>query len=221
MKIRMQKTKEVLYIFHSKIFLLFETLSLIVLPLVLIWFMPEILHYRIQILVGSFVYFVYLFVVVKLSLKQIGFSLTNFKKSFESLMPVTIIVFAILIASIPFKYDARFLFIEFLAKEALQETSLWNILTSLLISASVQEIIFRGFYITRLELISKNKYFLVIMSSLVFSLIHAPFKNNLFTVGTFVLGVIYSLNFIKYRSIYPIIISHILLLGGLSLAIIY
>lgn len=215
------KTRETVIIFHSKIFLLFETISLIVLPIVIFWFKPELLRYRIQILIGGFIYILYLFIIARLTFYQIGLTTSNFKAGLKSILPLTIIVFAVLMASIPYKYDSRFLFIEVLTQEALGKYSLSSFILNLFISSSLQEIIFRGFYITRLELVTKNKFFLVFMTSLIFSLVHTPFKNNFFTAGTFILGVAYSLNFLKYRNIYSIIISHAIILSGLTLTILY
>lgn len=215
------KVNNLIDVFRSKIFLLFETISLILLPVVILTFKPEILHYRTQLFIAGFIYILYLFIVEKLTFSQFGITTNNFIESVKAILPITIIIFAVLITSIFFKYDSRFLFIDTLAQEAINGLDFRSIINTVLISSALQEIIFRGFYITRLELVSQNKFFLVLLSSLVFAIIHTPFKNDVFTAGTFFIGILYSLNFIKYRNIFGIIISHAILLGGLTLTLLF
>ncbi|KKR09864.1 MAG: Abortive infection protein [Parcubacteria group bacterium GW2011_GWA2_39_18] len=83
-----------------------------------------------------------------------------------------------------------------------------------LLSVPLQEFIFRGFYLSRLELVSKNRLFLIFYSALIFMLIHTPFKSIPLDIGAFILGLWWADNFLRYRNLFSIVLIH-LFVGGL------
>jgi membrane protease YdiL (CAAX protease family) len=78
----------------------------------------------------------------------------------------------------------------------------------LFISVPLQEFIFRGFYISRLELVSKNRTFLIIYSSVIFALIHLPFHSLPILIGTFFLGIYLAYLFLQQRNIWILMLIH-------------
>ena len=84
-------------------------------------------------------------------------------------------------------------------------------LAYVIISVPVQELIFRGYVISRLEQFSPNKYFLIFVSSLLFSAIHWPLSSLLISLGSFVFGLYLAFNFIQYRNLYLTMLIHSIL----------
>jgi uncharacterized protein len=205
----------------SKLLLLAETIVLIFLPLILFAYTPQLLHFRTLLMILGFIYISYIIYKKKIDHRSLGLTFKNLIPSLRSVLLPTFFVLAIMFMSIPVGWDSKFFFIKDMVEEIKGKPIGSNYLYAIFISAPIQEIIFRSFYISRLEVISKNKYFLILWSAAVFSLIHTPFKNNLFTVFTFVLGIIYADNFLKYRNLLAIIISHALLLCGVIFQVLY
>jgi len=73
-----------------------------------------------------------------------------------------------------------------------------------------EEIIFRGYLLPRLSLLFKGKYTAVILSSLMFSMIHFSYKNLSEYIFTFFFGLICGVYYQKYRAITPLIYTHFL-----------
>jgi membrane protease YdiL (CAAX protease family) len=73
-----------------------------------------------------------------------------------------------------------------------------------------EELIFRGYVLTRLSLLFKNWYVPVIISSVLFSLLHYGYWSLRELIFTFLIGVIYSVYYQKYRNIKALIIVHFL-----------
>lgn len=72
-----------------------------------------------------------------------------------------------------------------------------------------QEIIWRGFAFLLLEKLypSQNKKS-IIVSAILFAFMHIYFKSILIIVGSFLLGIYWGRNYVKYRSILGVSISH-------------
>ncbi|PJC81386.1 hypothetical protein CO007_04960 [Candidatus Roizmanbacteria bacterium CG_4_8_14_3_um_filter_36_10] len=64
-----------------------------------------------------------------------------------------------------------------LVEEIRTPSVLFSAMTYVFISVPLQEFIYRGFYISRLELVSQNKTFLKLYSAVIFMLIHTAFDN--------------------------------------------
>jgi membrane protease YdiL (CAAX protease family) len=75
-------------------------------------------------------------------------------------------------------------------------------------AAVVEELLFRGYLIPRLQLIFKNAYLPVIISSALFGLVHFGFHNTSQMINTGFIGLITAIHFSKYRNIYILIIVH-------------
>ena len=80
-----------------------------------------------------------------------------------------------------------------------------------LLSVPLQEIIFRWFYINRLQNPSFSLIFIIIFSSLVFAIVHLPFGKIPLFIGTFLLGIWWGTLYITTGNIWYPIISHAIL----------
>jgi membrane protease YdiL (CAAX protease family) len=82
-----------------------------------------------------------------------------------------------------------------------------------------EEIIFRGYMLTRLSLLFTNKYVPVIISSVLFAALHYRFNSPREYIFPFLIGVITSMHYQKFGNIKPLIIVHFLIdMIGLLLA---
>ena len=75
-------------------------------------------------------------------------------------------------------------------------------------AAVIEELLFRGYLIPRLTIFFKNVYVPVIISSLLFGLVHIGFHNTSQMINTGFIGLITAIHFAKYRNIYILIIVH-------------
>lgn len=75
-------------------------------------------------------------------------------------------------------------------------------------SAPVQELIFRGYLTWRLEKAELSQFWLWILSVGIFTLLHAPFKSPIMLGVALVLGIIYLANFLRYRNLLAVSVSH-------------
>jgi uncharacterized protein len=74
-----------------------------------------------------------------------------------------------------------------------------------------EEIIFRGYILTRLSLLFKNQYIPVIISALLFSVMHYTWNSPREFVFTFLGGLIMAAHYKKYGNLKPLIIAHFLI----------
>lgn len=74
-----------------------------------------------------------------------------------------------------------------------------------------EELIFRGYLLTRLSQWFKNEVAAVIVSSLLFAALHYKYGSLRELIFTFLIGVIFSIYYIKYRNIKAIIVTHFLI----------
>ena len=79
------------------------------------------------------------------------------------------------------------------------------------ISVPLQEIIFRSYLINRASIVSKNQLLIRVYAATIFMLIHVSFKTTPLILGSLILGWIWAGNFLKFRNIYSIMLSHILI----------
>lgn len=75
-------------------------------------------------------------------------------------------------------------------------------------SSPVQELIFRGYLTYRLEQVFSRKIWIVFISTLIFILAHVPFKSPILLLVAAMLGVYYILNYLKYKNLFAVAISH-------------
>jgi membrane protease YdiL (CAAX protease family) len=93
-----------------------------------------------------------------------------------------------------------------------------RIVSYMLLSAPVQELIFRGYITWRIKEVYVKREQIEMLSVALFTLAHLPFHSPLILVITFFMGLIYIKNYEKYQNIYTVIISHALV--GAALLII-
>lgn len=92
---------------------------------------------------------------------------------------------------------------------------MWPLLLSyVFLSVPIQEVVFRGLIINRLEAVNRNPFFTVFFSAFIFSLAHIFIKNILLVSMTFLAGLFWGWLFVKYRNIWTIQLSHAVL-GGM------
>ena len=74
-----------------------------------------------------------------------------------------------------------------------------------------EELIFRGYLLTRLSQWFKNDVAAVIVSSLLFAALHYKYGSLRELIFTFLIGMVFSIYYIKYRNIKAIIVTHFLI----------
>jgi membrane protease YdiL (CAAX protease family) len=170
-------------------------------------------NYQIRLLIYVLGFF-YIFLVLKIigfSQKQLGLTQENFLPSLKSIIPSTIFFFIIFFLIRLFQPSFFGLSLHY---DSIGPVFLRGFYYSI-VSVPVQELIFRSYVINRLEQFFPNRYFLIGISALIFSLVHWPFGSLTMVIGTFILGTFLSANFLKYRNIFTPILIHSLV--GLAL----
>lgn len=196
-------------LFRSKLFLMVETFYLIIFPLLLIYWKPELIHWRLPVMLTSLIYVFLVMKTTKLSLRNIGLTKTNFLPAIKDLIPFTLIGIASLI--IGKSFDSSIWYVKAIVDEVSGNPVLLAVFIYAVVSAPLQELIFREFYLSRLELVSRNKTFLIWYSAIVFAVIHLSLGNWRITIASLLMGLAYAGNFLKYRNLLAISISHAIL----------
>jgi hypothetical protein len=91
--------------------------------------------------------------------------------------------------------------------DILREHFLLAFFTSLT-AGIVEEFIFRGYIQPRLERILKNSTAAIIISSLLFGLLHYKYGTVINVIGPFFIGLVFAVYYWKYRNIKMIIFCH-------------
>ncbi len=73
-----------------------------------------------------------------------------------------------------------------------------------------EEFIFRGYMISRLSLLFRNKFLPILISSLLFAAVHLGYKNVGELIFTFLFGLIFGYHYQKYRNIKVLMFVHFL-----------
>jgi membrane protease YdiL (CAAX protease family) len=198
-------------LFASKWFLLIETIYLIVFPLLFLHFLPGFYKFRILAMIASLIYIGTVIQLQNLQFPQMGFT-KHWKKGLsETVVPLTSMGILLIITNIVYPH---FFLIQVIADEVKIFPQSFFIPIYMFISVPLQEFIFRGFYIRRLELVSKNKWFLIFYSAFIFMLIHLPFGHVFMIGSSFLLGLYLAYHFVKFRNIYVLFFVHAIL-GGI------
>lgn len=85
-------------------------------------------------------------------------------------------------------------------------------------SAPVQELIFRGYLTYRLEQVFRDKRWLILLSTIIFVTAHLPFRSPIMLLVAALLGIYYILNYLKYKNLFALTISHAFV-GGILILI--
>jgi hypothetical protein len=80
-----------------------------------------------------------------------------------------------------------------------------------LTAGATEELTFRGYILTRLSTYFKEPYMPIIVSSALFSAMHYSYHSLGEFIFTFLLGVVFSVYYIKYRNIHALILTHCLI----------
>ncbi len=75
-------------------------------------------------------------------------------------------------------------------------------------SSPVQELIFRGYLTYRLRQVFSRRFWIILISTLIFIAAHVPFKSPIMLIVAALLGVYYILNYLKYQNLFAVTISH-------------
>lgn len=78
-------------------------------------------------------------------------------------------------------------------------------------AAFVEEFIFRGYLLPRLQMLTKNKWIAIFLSSLLFGLAHFGYADLNRMLFPFIIGLIFSFYYSKYGSLSVLIITHFLM----------
>jgi len=75
----------------------------------------------------------------------------------------------------------------------------------------VEEFIFRGYLMPRLEIIFKHGWLVVILSSLLFGIAHISSLSLVGVIVPVLIGCVFSFHYYKYRNLLVLIIAHFLI----------
>jgi len=84
----------------------------------------------------------------------------------------------------------------------------WLMLFTAFTAGVTEELIFRGYILTRLSLLIKNKYLPVIISAFLFGAIHFSYKSLREVIFAFLIGIMFGVHYQKYRNIKVLVAAH-------------
>jgi len=84
----------------------------------------------------------------------------------------------------------------------------WLMLFTAFTAGVTEELIFRGYILTRLSLLIKNRYLPVIISAFLFGAIHFSYKSLREVIFAFLIGIMFGVHYQKYRNIKVLIAAH-------------
>jgi len=85
------------------------------------------------------------------------------------------------------------------------------LLFTILTAAILEELYFRAYLVSRLEILLKSPVLAVVISSVLFSIAHIGFGNAAQMINTGFIGIISAWYFVKYRNIKVLIVTHFLI----------
>lgn len=204
-------------VFTSRIFLVIETFYLLAFPLILLRFKPDWIRLRLSVLIASLIYVCSIIYTQRITAKQLGLKPDDWCGSLKTILPPT--VFSLLLTFVVFKWFHDQFTIPLLIEEVKTPSVFLSVLIHILVSAPLQEFIYRGYLISRLELVSPKPIFLKLYTAIFFMLIHTPFHNWLLTLSCLILGWWWAGHFLKFRNIFALMLSHALI-GSIYLILI-
>lgn len=74
-----------------------------------------------------------------------------------------------------------------------------------------EELIFRGYLLPRLQFLINNKWAAIFISSLFFGLAHFTYNDITRMLFPFIIGIVFSIHYSKYKSLIALIICHIII----------
>ncbi|MBS1668099.1 MAG: CPBP family intramembrane metalloprotease [Bacteroidetes bacterium] len=92
---------------------------------------------------------------------------------------------------------------------ALFKKTKWLMYFTAITAGIVEELLFRGYLIPRLQKFFKTAFWPIFISSALFALAHAGYGTFLQVIGPFYIGLIFAIFYNKYKNITPLIICHL------------
>jgi membrane protease YdiL (CAAX protease family) len=193
-------------LYANPIFFVFEICLLVVVPLWLIARLPAAIHYRHLMMTLGVIYYLIVVRLLHISQSNLGFHLRQFTPAIKAITPATsITILIILLAGL---VNPQSLYLETVGRESGSFPVIFPILAYVLISVPIQEIVTRAFFINRLAYVFSNQTLVIFINALIFAILHTPFQHHLFTLTTFILGLVWSSNFMRYKNIWAVMLSH-------------
>jgi len=199
-----------LSLYQNRLFLAFETLMLVILPVILFNREPALYRYRTIHMIIFLPYMLFVTWIMGFNKNQLGITFKNIRKSTLALIiPSFLCVLSIFLICrfFPLLFNIG-VFKSLRNILSIANPLAYSLFFYSILSAPLQELIFRAYLTCRLELVSKDKNFLIVYTSIVFMLFHLPLSSFLVTIGTIFLGIMWEYNFIKFRNIFSLSLSH-------------
>lgn len=186
-----------------------EILLFLGLPLILMLFFPLVLRLRHLLLAAGLIYVSWFFYSQKFSWQRLGLS----GRQFIPALKLILFQAAAAGGAIAFVYlfFRSGLTVPVILAEISGRPAYLTALRYILVSVPLQEIIFRGYLINRMEIAGWNRKQILILSSAIFGLIHAPFNNIYLTLGSAFLGWWWAVSYLKFNNLWAVMISHSLI----------
>jgi membrane protease YdiL (CAAX protease family) len=90
------------------------------------------------------------------------------------------------------------------------KNNIFLILFTSITAGVTEELIFRGYLIPRLEILLKNTPTAILLSSILFGLIHYSYGTIIQIIGPIFIGLVFALHYKKYKNIKILIMCHFL-----------
>lgn len=197
--------------YQQKRFLLIELLALFILPLMIVDHFEAVGILRHLVLSGVSLYFIWLLNLHKLTLKDLGLVKKNLAIAGEITVVLSLLVglvTLVVIGLVPVTKEAGLHRLK-----ALPVSLPWLMVGYGLVSVPLQELVFRGIVINRLEMVSRSRWLSVGGSALIFAFSHWIFHSWALVGFCLMAGLVWGYIFTKYRNLWPIQASHAIL-GG-------
>lgn len=162
--------------------------------------------------------FLGLFFLIALKIEKTKFLLWQETKRKWYFYPISIIFIFVSAVVVAITVPIIFKFFNISMKQDVLETvsnhycsSFILLVFGCLTAGVVEELVFRGYLMPRLEIIAKKGWLVILLSSLIFGIAHI---GNLSIVGLVVptfIGLIFSFHYYKYRNVVVLIIAHFLI----------
>jgi len=161
---------------------------------------------RLEILIVGLLYTLPFIYSLKLSNDHLGLTFKNFIPALLALTPFLLAGFFLILAM--YSLDPNLII--FNQMNTLTQLHFLPLpFIYLLLAVPLQIFIFFSYYLNRLKFIYSNSTSIIIGATF-FSLIHFHFENKLILLFTFILGVLYSWHFYRFKSFPTLVVSHAL-----------
>lgn len=184
-----------------------EVVSLLVLPVILSAWYPQVFAARYTLTVIGAIYCAWRLIHSSATLTDLGIHRSGFKKSLKELLLPSL--FLIIVTFLIFYLLPLPLLTAIVGSDPLPVTSiLQRAMVYFFISTPLQELIFRGYLTWRLNEVFDSARVVKFISVGLFTFAHLPFMSPLILVITLIMGTIYIKTYLKYTNIFALILSH-------------